>query len=273
MIESDSRRRRFLGGALLVGSLAATASPDGSLAPARAQSTRKTFVLVPGTFCGGWIWRRVSDGLEQAGHKVYAMTLTGLGERSHLLSREVTLDTHVADIANLLTWESLKNVCLVCWSYAGFVGAAALERAGARVSSIVWLDAFLPADGQCVADVTALGKTVQAAADKGELGFGATGSIPPVFVAERDRPFAESKVTPQPVGTLLQPVRVSGALARVARKTYVRLPKFPRPAYDKALTECRADPSWTTVEMPEVGHMAMLDEPTRLIELILAGTA
>jgi pimeloyl-ACP methyl ester carboxylesterase len=200
------------------------------------------------------------------------MTLTGLGDRSHLLSRDVTLDTHVADLANLLAWESLEKVCMVCWSYVGFVGAAALEKAGARVSSIVWLDAFLPADGQRVADVTAFGKAVQAAADKGETGFGATGTIAPIFVAERDRAFAESKVTPQPVNTFLQPVRLpGGALAKVARKTYVRLPKFPQPAYDKALAACRADPSWTTVELPEVGHMAMLDAPERVTELILAG--
>jgi hypothetical protein len=70
-----------------------------------------------------------------------------------LLSKEVNLDTHIADVVNLVKWEGLENVCLVAWSYAGFVGAGALESIGDRVSSIVWLDAFLPTDGQKVADL------------------------------------------------------------------------------------------------------------------------
>jgi pimeloyl-ACP methyl ester carboxylesterase len=236
---------------------------------ARAQPARKTFVLVHGAFCGGWIWRRVADRLEQDGHKVFAPTLTGLGERSHLLRKDIDLDTHITDVVNVIKWESLQNVCLVAWSYAGFVGSGALESIGDRVSSVVLLDAFLPANGQRVADVTAFGKAVQAAAEKGDMGFGGSGKIPAIFVAERDQAFAESKVTPQPIGTFMQPIKSSGALQKVARKTYIRLPKFPQPAYDKALADCKSDKSWATFELPDVGHMAMLDAPDRVSELIV----
>ena len=111
-------------------------------------------MLVHGAFCGSWIWRRVADRLEQDGHKVFVPTLTGLGERSHLLRKDIDLDTHIADVVNLIKWESLENVCLVSWSYAGFVGSGALESIGNRVSSIVWLDAFLPANRQRVMDLT-----------------------------------------------------------------------------------------------------------------------
>jgi pimeloyl-ACP methyl ester carboxylesterase len=239
---------------------------------ARAQPARKTFILVHGAFCGSWIWRRVADRLEQDGHKVFVPTLTGLGERSHLLRKDVDLDTHIADVVNLIKWESLDNVCLVAWSYAGFVGSGALESVGSRVSSIVWLDAFLPANGQRVADVTAFGKAVQAAADKGEIGFGGSGKLPAIFVAERDQAFAESKVTPQPIGTFFQPIKLSGALERVAKKSYIRLPKFPQPTYDKSLADCKNDRSWATFELPDVGHMAMLDAPDRVSELIVQGS-
>jgi len=92
--------------------------------------------LSAGSFCGGWIWRRVTDRLVQGGHKVFAPSLTGLGERSHLLSKDVNLDTHIADVVNLIKWESLENVCLVAWSYAGFVGACALESIGRARSGI-----------------------------------------------------------------------------------------------------------------------------------------
>ena len=165
MTNCQTTRRRVLTAA--AGGLVATAA----FGTAHAQSARKTFVLVHGAWGGGWIWRRVSDKLEQQGHKVFAPTLTGLGERSHLLSKEVNLDTHISDVVNLVKWESLENVCLVAWSYAGFVGAGALESIGNHVSSIVWLDAFLPTDGQRVADYVAGGpfaKIVQTALDKGE---------------------------------------------------------------------------------------------------------
>ncbi len=265
-------RRRVLHSAVMAGGLMAAAGPDTLVGAARAQSARKTFVLVTGAFCGGWIWRRVTDRLEQGGHKVFAPSLTGLGDRSHLLSKDVNLDTHIADVVNLVKWESLENVCLVAWSYAGFVGAGALESIGPQVSSIVWLDAFLPADGQKVADYTVGGpfaKIVQTALEKGEASFGPPKQLGVAAVAEGDQAFAVSKVTAHPIGTYTQPIKLSGALQKVSKKTYVRLPKFPQPGFDKALADCKSDKSWTTFELSDVGHMAMLDAPDRITELMV----
>jgi len=269
MRKSGITRRRMLRSVAAGGLVGAAAS--GAIGAARAQSARKTFVFVSGAFCGGWIWRRVTDRLEQGGHKVFAPSLTGLGERSHLLSKDVNLDTHIADVVNLIKWESLEDICLVAWSYAGFVGSGALETIGDRVSSVVWLDAYIPADGQRVADFAAepVRKGIQMAIDKGEAGVRGSAKYPAVIVAERDRAFAESKVTPHPVGTYLQQIKVSGALQKVAKKTYIRLPKFPQPPFDKALADCKSDKSWATFELPDVGHMAMLDAPDRVSELML----
>ncbi|WP_198029400.1 alpha/beta fold hydrolase [Bradyrhizobium sp. WSM3983] len=270
MTKSGITRRRMLCSAATGGLVAAAGS--GAINTAGAQSARRTFVLVSGAFCGGWIWRRVADRLEQGGHKVFAPSLTGLGERSHLLSKDVNLDTHIADVVNLIEWESLENVCLVAWSYAGFVGSGALERIGDRVSSVVWLDAYIPADGQRVSDlaVETVRKAIQAAIDKGEPGVrGLVKISTDAIVAERDRAFVESKATAHPVGTYLQQIKVSGALQKMAKKTYIRLPKFPQSLFDKALADCKSDKSWATFELPDVGHMAMLDAPDRVSELIL----
>jgi alpha-beta hydrolase superfamily lysophospholipase len=110
--------------------------------------TRKTFVLVHGAWHGGWCWRRVADSLEARGHKVYAQSLTGNGDRSHLLSKDVILDTHIADIVNLVKWEDLNGICLVAHSYGGWPASGALEQIHDRVAAIVWLDAFKPENGQ-----------------------------------------------------------------------------------------------------------------------------
>jgi hypothetical protein len=83
---------------------------------------------------------------------VYAVTLTGLADRSHLLSKDINLDTHIADIVNLVEWEDLADMCLVAHSYGGYRASGALERIGHRVSSIVWIDALKPADGQSFHD-------------------------------------------------------------------------------------------------------------------------
>jgi len=105
---------------------AAVISSDTLVSQAHAQSTRKTFVLVPGAYCGAWYWRLVSDRLEKAGHRVYSLTLTGLADRSHLLSKDINLDTHIADIANFVQWEELTDICLVAHSYGGYPASGAL---------------------------------------------------------------------------------------------------------------------------------------------------
>src|ERR1700735_5825120 len=109
---------------LAAGAGIGVAAASSGVAPAQTAQTpqtgQKTFVLVHGSWHGGWCWRRVADLLEAKGHKVYAPTLTGLGERSHLMSGMITLDTHISDVTNVIKWENLQNVVLVGHSYAGF---------------------------------------------------------------------------------------------------------------------------------------------------------
>ena len=133
---------------------AALGATAAAASPAMAQPAfARTFVLVHGSYHGGWRWRRVADILEARGHKVFAQSLTGLGDRSHLLSKDINLETHIADIANLVRWEDLRDICLVAHSYAGFPASGALEQIHDRVASIVWLDAFVPEDGQKQIDI------------------------------------------------------------------------------------------------------------------------
>lgn len=243
---------------------AAVIPPDQLIGHARAHSARKTFVLVPGAFCGAWYWRRVSDRLEKEGHKVYSLTLTGLADRSHLINKDVNLDTHIADIANLVEWEGLADICLVAHSYGGFPASGALERIGNRVSSIVWVDAMKPADGQSFRD------QVPFQVEEGAIGRPAPKTVPPsAFHDVKDSAWFLSKLTPQPIGTWLQPVKLSGARERVAKKTYIRLPKFPSPPLDKALAECKADTTWKVLENTTSGHSVMINEPEWLTGVLL----
>src|SRR6266571_4507283 len=130
--------------ALLAGSAALALEAKAQPAAAR----RHTFVLVHGASQGGWCWRRVSDRLERRGHKVFTPTLTGLGERSHLMSANVDLDMHITDVVNVIKWESLQGIVLVGHSYGGWVVSGVAEQMLPAIAAIVFLDAFMPENGQ-----------------------------------------------------------------------------------------------------------------------------
>jgi pimeloyl-ACP methyl ester carboxylesterase len=110
------------------------------------------FVLVHGGGHGGWCYQRVARILRGAGHEVYAPTLTGLGEREHLLRADIDLDTQITDVVKLLTFEDLRNVILVGHSYGGMVITGVADRATDRIGHRVYLDAAYPTNGQSLVD-------------------------------------------------------------------------------------------------------------------------
>src|SRR4029078_8832474 len=137
--------------------LAAVASPSiglGGTMPQTGTSTKTaTFVEVHGAWHGGWCWQRVSDRLTAQGHRVFAPTLTGVCERSHLDSPSVDLSTQIRDVVNEIRWKDLENVVLVGHSYGGMVITGVAEQVASKIASIVYLDAFVPAEGQSIADL------------------------------------------------------------------------------------------------------------------------
>jgi pimeloyl-ACP methyl ester carboxylesterase len=263
MTDHPVTRRTAFGAAAALAALGVT--------PANAQADeRKTFVLIHGAWHGGWCWRRVADRLEARGHKVYAPSLTGNGDRSHLLSKDVILDTHIADIVNLATWEDLSGVCLVAHSYGGWPASGALEKIHDRVAAIVWLDAFKPENGQRGTDFASefSRKALEEAVAKGEPGR--KGPPAKTFsLSEKDYAWIDSKLTLQPNGVATQPITLTGKRETIAKKTYIRAPKYPQAAFDKALAECKADPTWQTFVNDDTGHDVMIDQPQWLADVLL----
>ena len=115
-----------------------------------------TFVLVHGSCHGGWCWKKVTPLLRKYGHNVYTPTLTGLGERSHLVSRNIGLDTHILDIIQVLEYEDLSEVTLVDHSYGGLVIVGVAEVIPERIKHLVYLDAYIPQDNKSAFDITKL---------------------------------------------------------------------------------------------------------------------
>ena len=228
----------------------------------------KTFVLVHGAWHGGWCWRRVADLLETKGHKVFAPTLTGVGERSHLPNPQVNLTTHITDIANVLKWEQLSGVVLCGHSYGGMVITGVAEQMRRRIGTIVFLDAFLPQNGESVVDLTSAAvHEALRAAQANDLML--TPRPAEAFgVNPADRAWVDSKCTPQPIATFTETIKVTGAVQAIPRKIFIRAASYVNPGFDKALARVKADPSWQT-HMAPCGHDVMVDAPDWLAKVLL----
>lgn len=223
-----------------------------------------TFVLVHGAWHGSWCWQRVRRSLQQLGHEVFTPTLTGVGERSHLLAAEVDLSTHTLDVLNLIRWEGLEDLVLCGHSYGGMVVSGVANRVPERIRSLVFLDAFVPEDGASLADYAPV---------SGESlidGWKSTPIKAETFgVNPEDRAWVDRQCTPQSVACFRQPVQLSGGLGRVKRISYAYASgwaggqSFFRPFYDKAQAR-----GWRTCEI-DCGHDVMLDRPDAVTRLLL----
>jgi pimeloyl-ACP methyl ester carboxylesterase len=220
--------------------------------------TSRTFVLVPGAWHGAWCYRRVTDILTGHGHKVFALSLTGLAERSHLAGDAVDLSTHVLDVVNLVRWEDLTDIVLVGHSYAGLVIAGAAEMIADRIASIVFLDAFIPEDGQSMVDISPR--------ELPTSGMIAPYSAKGMNVNEADRAWVDGKLTPQPVGTYRQKLAGASVYQRIAKKTFVRT-TFASPLWQKLYDDLSRRPDWKTYVL-DCGHDLMIDKPQDVARIL-----
>jgi pimeloyl-ACP methyl ester carboxylesterase len=222
------------------------------------------FLIVHGAWTGAWSWQRVINRLIARGHRVHAPALSGLCERSHLAKlATITLSTHIDDIVNEATWNDLDQFVLVGHSYSGFVITGVAERLRERIASIVYLDAFIPQDGQCFADLFSSEKALpEPMVPQPRLAEGE-------YSDEADRAWVESKTTPQPTSTFTERLRVTGAYERVPKKTFIQASKGPTGDIAAAL---RGDPTWT-IRQIESGHDVPVNNPEKLTDLLEAAAS
>jgi pimeloyl-ACP methyl ester carboxylesterase len=220
-----------------------------------------TFLLVPGAWLGGWCWRYVAADLHAAGHRVIPATLTGLGERSHLLSREIGLDTHILDIIGLFQYRNLHDVILVGHSYGGTVITGVADRAPERVRRLVYLDASVPRDGESNDDV--IGPTMAAQLRASAMSEGDGWKVPPApYVIGRlsEHPLREwvaARLKPHPLRPLSEPVHLSSPKAAALPRAFIQTTQSD--LYRGLIARAR-QADWHCQEIAG-GHYAMITEP------------
>ena len=224
-----------------------------------------TFVLVPGGWHGSWCYETVVPLLERAGHTVHAMTLTGLRPDDYVTTvATANLDTHADDVLRLLDRAHLTNVTLVGHSYGGLVIAAAADRAGGRVSRLVHSDAYVPRDGDSCWSLTS--DAYRQAFIDGAAGIGY--AVRPPF---RPPNGGDPRRRPHPFASLVQGIRLTGAVDQVPRREFVYCSGWESGTPFKELrTRLQADPGWQVHDVP-TAHNAMREAPEVVAAILLDG--
>jgi pimeloyl-ACP methyl ester carboxylesterase len=270
------RRRQLLtlgtgaGLSLMAGHNAAAAA----CAEPQMSGEKATFVLVHGAFHGAWCWKHVRDQLRHAGHDVYTPTLTGLGERAHLVNPGIDLETHIRDVSQVIEVEELADVILVGHSYAGYVVAGVADRLSRKIKRLIYLDVFLPVTG------TDFFSNIPPPQLQEVMSSLVEGYLVPAFSPEKfgvlpveseEWRWVKRRLTPQPVATFQTVLTLSDAIDDV-QKTYIRCAPDMAPEADPVHLTIKDSPGWRYRQLATT-HDAMVLAPQALALLLLEESA
>ncbi|ARU05718.1 hypothetical protein CCO03_14420 [Comamonas serinivorans] len=247
-------------------------------------SAKPTFVLLHGAYHGGWCWRDVAARLRAAGHAVFTPTQTGVGERAHLLSRDIAIDTFVDDLANVLHFEDLHDVVLVGHSFGGNAITGVADRMPERLRHVVYLDAMIPVAGQSVLSTMPAHVAAKVRDAAQASSGGVSMAVPAVkffgISDEAQAAWVSARCTPHPLSTYDTPITLNHPVGHGVPCTYIAVtPHFAPTSVSRdqarawAEQHAQAAPAagqsrWHYVEMA-AGHDAMVTHPAELSALLL----
>ncbi|MFQ3457196.1 alpha/beta hydrolase [Bradyrhizobium sp. UFLA01-814] len=213
-------------------------------------------VLVPGGWQGGWRNTTIAQKLRAQGYHVVTPTLTGLGERVHLANSSINLDTHIEDVANVLRFEDLTDVILCGHSYAGMVISGVADKMSERISALVYIDAFVPKDGDSWWDLAG-DNYRHLALERSELdGFRVA---PPAHM--------DPRCTPHPFACFRQAIRLCDRWKSVKEKVFIYATGWKDTPFTPTYEALLKDPEWT-VKSFACGHNVVRENPEELVALI-----
>jgi pimeloyl-ACP methyl ester carboxylesterase len=224
-----------------------------------------TFLICHGAWSAGWAWKKVRPLLRAAGHEIFTPTYTGLGERAHQAAAGVDLETHIKDVLAVIEFEDLKDFVLVGHSYGGMVATGVADRVPERIRQLVYLDAFVPVDGQSLLDL-APGRQAQPTPAGGENWL-----IPPnppsPDTSEADLAWLTPRRRPQPVKTFTQPLRLRKAAPSFPRSYIYCTRKTQDDVFMQFSRRFKSDPAWRYYEI-DSSHSPNVTAPEALVRLL-----
>ncbi|MDI1340867.1 alpha/beta hydrolase family protein [Polaromonas sp.] len=236
------------------------------------------FVLVHGAWHGGWCWQRVTLALQQQGHRVHAVTLTGLGERAHLLAPSITLDTHIDDVISAIEVEELHDVILAVHSYAGMIGTAVADRLGKHLKHLVYVDAVIPKPGESWSSTqSAATQQQRLSAAQASTRFSFPPPDPEVFgLHDADHAWVKRRQTPHPGNTYQAPLAFDIQRVAAVPRTFVNCTQPALATIEPSRLRAKDPKFWDGAWLPnskivelKTGHDPMISDPTGLTRILV----
>jgi pimeloyl-ACP methyl ester carboxylesterase len=244
----------------------------GGTGAAMAQPNAQTFVLVHGAWHGGWCWSRVAERLRAAGHRVFTPTQTGLGERKHLLSKDITLDTFTKDISNVIDSEELSNIILVGHSFGGLAISGVADAMPERIRHLVYLDSLIVEGGKSPFDGLPpdVASARRRAAEESSGGLSLPTPPPSAFAVSdaNDAEWLKRHLTPHPLGTYTSKQNIKGPVGNNLPRTYIHCTNPSYVATQASRDFVKAQQGWRWAEIA-TGHDAMVSAPDELTGMLI----
>ena len=236
------------------------------------------FVLVHGAWHGAWCWQRVTTALTAAQHQVFAVTLTGVGDRAHLLRADLTLETHIADVMSTIEANELSEVILAVHSYAGMLGTAVADRLTARIKHLVYVDAVIPAPGEAWGSKHAAATRAarMAAIEASPLRTIAPPDAAMFGLSGADRDWVNRRMTPQPGLAYTAPLAFDLQRVGSVPRTFISCTTPMLATIDATRLRVKDPAFWDGHWQPKArclelttGHNPMVSEPAALAQILL----
>ena len=238
-----------------------------------------TFVLVHGAWHGGWCYRDTAKALRAAGHTVFTPTHSGVGERAHQSAENITLETHIRDVCGCIEAEELNDVILCGHSYGGMVITGVADRMPARIKSLVYLDAFVPENGDSLIGLIGKALPPEVAAVfigsfRGTALEGRSGLMQPIpaemfNIAQGNRAWVDRRCVPQALATFESPALLTGDAGKVAQRLYILADGWDPSPFRHFAAKVDGTPGWRVVKLA-CSHDVMVDMPQELAQELLA---
>ena len=232
-----------------------------------------TFVLVHGAWHGGWCYRDTAKALRDAGHTVFTPTHSGVGERSHQSHQSITLETHIRDVCGVIESEELNDVILCGHSYGGMVITGVADRMAGRIKALVYLDAFVPENGDSLISLInkALPPEVAAVFVGGFRASaleGRSGMMQPIpaevfQIAAANRAWVDRRCVPQALATFDMPALLTGDGAKITHRLYILADAWDPSPFRHFAAKFDGAPGWRVAKLPS-SHDVMVDQPHEL---------
>ncbi|MFZ2159249.1 MAG: alpha/beta hydrolase [Bradyrhizobium sp.] len=227
----------------------------------------KTFLVCHGAWSAGWAWKKMHPLMAASGHRLLTPTYTGLGERAHLANPSIDLETHIQDILNVIKYEDLRDIVLVGHSYGGMVATGVADRARDRVTQLIYIDAFVPGDGQSLLDLNEVARAPMTELAKSGDGWRVPPNPTPPDTPQADLEWLTERRVNMPVKCFEMKLKLRDGALTLPRSYIYATRITPADTFGRFAKQAKNDPAWRYYEI-DASHSPNVTAPEALMSLL-----